>query len=211
MLTLADIMLSLGDPDISGIRPQLAELEKVPVREAVIDSRQVMRGDLFVALPGEHVDGHVFVGHALGRGAIAAFVNQDIDLTDIPDAVWLDVRQASLPASLKAFHYIEGKGLILRVDDALTALQRLSALWRLRFAPGLRVVGITGSVGKTTTKELIAQVLGTRFNVLKNEGNRNNEIGVPLTLLQLRPEHQVAVIEMGMYKLGEIALFAKLA
>ncbi|HEY3290548.1 MAG TPA: UDP-N-acetylmuramoyl-tripeptide--D-alanyl-D-alanine ligase, partial [Anaerolineae bacterium] len=211
MLTLADIMLSLGDPDISGIKPQLAELEKVPVREAVIDSRQVKRGDLFVALPGERVDGHVFVGHALGRGAIAAFVNQDIDLTDIPDAVWLDVRQASLPASLRSFQYVEGIGLIFRVDDALTALQRLSALWRSRFSPKLRVVGITGSVGKTTTKELIAQVLGIRFNVLKNEGNHNNEIGVPLTLLQLRPEHQVAVIEMGMYKLGEIALFAKLA
>jgi len=211
MLTLADVFLSLGDPTISGIAGRLAGLEKMAVRQVVIDSRRVLRGDLFVALPGENVDGHFYVGHALGRGAIAAFVHQDIALDAIPNALWVDARAASFPGCLQGFHYQEGAALIIRVDDSLTALQRLSAYWRAKFTPKLRTIGITGSVGKTTTKELIAQVLSTRYNVLKNEGNLNNEIGVPLTLLNLRPEHEVAVIEMGMYQRGEIALFASLA
>ncbi len=93
--------------------------------------------------------------------------------------------------------------LCLQVPDALTALQNLSAAWRARFSP--RVIGVTGSIGKTTTKELIASVVATRFRTLKSEGNLNNEIGLPLSLLRLRPEHEAAVFEMGFYVPGEIA------
>ena len=209
MLTLADVFTSLID---KGSVDQLApELARYPVHEVVIDSRKVLRGDLFVALPGENVNGHDFVGHALGRGAIAAFVHEDIARADFPDSVWIDVRQAAMKARTEAINYREGTSLIIRVDDTLDALQRLSAYWREKFSPALRVVGITGSVGKTTTKELTAQVLSTRYRVLKSEGNQNNEIGVPLTLLKLTPEYERAVIEMGMYTRGEIALFASLA
>jgi UDP-N-acetylmuramoyl-tripeptide--D-alanyl-D-alanine ligase len=187
------------------------------VREVVIDSRQVMRGDCFVALPGERVDGHEFVSHALGRGAAVVLVQQDLDHSKYGGAVWVDARTGAvetIPApEIAGAGEAEAEPLpcIIRVDDTLPALQRLSTFWRDKFAPKLRVIGITGSVGKTTTKELTAQVLGTHYSVLKNEGNQNNEIGVPLTLLKLRPQHEYAIIEMGMYSRGEIALFASLA
>ena len=213
MLTLADILEGVRDTN-SNTRfggDSATLLSKQQVREVVIDSRTVMRNDLFVALPGEHVDGHDFVGHALGRGAIAVLVHHELFQENLPNAIWVDVRRNSAATSADSFAYVAGAPLIIRVDNTLAALQRLSAYWRDKFAPHLRVIGITGSVGKTTTKELTAQVLGTRFQVLRNEGNLNNEIGVPLTLLKLRPEHEYAVIEMGMYARGEIALFASLA
>jgi UDP-N-acetylmuramoyl-tripeptide--D-alanyl-D-alanine ligase len=209
MLTLADILASFSDERVAGQLPP--GFSKNQVHEVVIDSRLAMRGDVFVALPGERVDGHYFVGHALGRGAIAAIIHQDIPGENLPDAIWVDARQASGAAFEADIHYIEGMPLIIRVDNTLSALQHLAASWRAKFAPHLRVIGITGSVGKTTTKELTAQVLSIRHSVLKSEGNLNNEIGVPLTLLKLRAEHEYAVIEMGMYQLGEIALFASLA
>ncbi len=210
MLNLADVFISFGDPAVSGVTNQLSALAKIAVRQVSIDSRQVRRGDLFVALPGEKVDGHLYVGHSFGRGAIAALTHQDVSLEVIPNAVVVDMRPGLFGGCLSEFTYHEGTPLIIRVENTLTALQCLAAYWRSKFTK-LKCIGITGSVGKTTTKELIAQVLGTRFNVLKNEGNQNNEIGVPLTLLNLRPEHEVAVIEMGMYQRGEIALFASLA
>ncbi|MCL5995931.1 MAG: UDP-N-acetylmuramoyl-tripeptide--D-alanyl-D-alanine ligase [Chloroflexi bacterium] len=216
MLTLADIVAGVSNPDTAGQMPAegVSELVARPVREVVIDSRQVMRGDCFVALPGERVDGHDFVSHALGRGAIAVLVHQELDHERYADAIWVDT---TAPTPTFEFNAVSGEGepgdrpFIIRVDNTLAALQRLSSFWRAKFGPRLRVVAITGSVGKTTTKELTAQVLGTRYQVLKNEGNQNNEIGVPLTLLKLRPEHEYAVIEMGMYARGEITLFASLA
>ena len=99
--------------------------------------------------------------------------------------------------------------LIIAVDDVLVALQRAAAEWRNRFEP--LVVGVTGSLAKTSTKEQIAEVLAERWNVLRNEGNENNEIGLPLTLAALMPEHEAAVLEMGMYEPGDIALLAALA
>ena len=98
---------------------------------------------------------------------------------------------------------------VIAVDDPLTALQAVAADWRAQFDP--LVVGITGSLAKTSTKDAVAAVLGARFTTLKSEGNQNNEIGLPLTLLRLRREHEAAVLEMGMYVGGEIALLAKLA
>jgi len=198
MLTLADVI-----EGISGQR--VASLARHTIHNVVIDSRQVLRNDLFVALPGEHADGHDYVSHALGRGACAALVHHDrLARLQGVAAGWLDAR---LPIEAPPEGWTIP--LLIRVEDTLAALQRLSAFWRSRFA--LPVIGVTGSVGKTTTKEVIAHMLSARYDVLKSEGNYNNEIGVPLTLLRLRPHHQCAVIEMGMYALGEIAAYCQWA
>ncbi len=156
-----------------------------------IDSRTIGEGDLFFAVRGERMDGHDFVESALTDGAVAAVVSMR----------WLR------PAVVE-----EAK--LLRVPDededcVLHSMQRLAN--RVRRAWGGRVIGVTGSAGKTTTKECIAQVLGAKFTVLKTEGNLNNHFGVPLTLLRLEPEHGAAVVEMGMNHAGEITALAKIA
>jgi UDP-N-acetylmuramoyl-tripeptide--D-alanyl-D-alanine ligase len=145
-----------------------------------VDSRLVEPGNLFVALPGEHVDGHAFVGAALAAGAAAVLVSRAPDAADLA----------------------RGDATVIQVDDPLRALHAVAAAWRLRFDP--LVVGITGSIAKTSTKEAVATVLGAVMPTLKNEGNLNNEIGLPLTVLRLRAAHRAAVLEMGMYVGGEI-------
>lgn len=150
-----------------------------------IDSRTLRPGELFFAVKGERLDGHDFVAQALERAAVAAVVQTG--------------RMKSFPA---------GSPLI-GVEDTLIALQALAA--SVRRAWGKPVVGITGSAGKTTTKEAIAHLLATRFRVHKSEGNLNNHFGLPLMLLRLEPEHEVAVIEMGMSHLGEIRGLAGIA
>ncbi len=157
-----------------------------PVRGAAVNSRVVEPGQLFVALPGEHTDGHRFLDAAVAAGAGALIVT----------------RPPADPAAL-------GDVTIVQVVDALAALQALAADWRTRFDP--LVVGVTGSIAKTSTKEAAATVLAERLLTLKNEGNLNNEIGLPLTVLRLGPEHQAAVLEMGMYVGGEIADLARIA
>jgi UDP-N-acetylmuramoyl-tripeptide--D-alanyl-D-alanine ligase len=154
-------------------------------RLAVVDSRRVIPGCLFVALPGERDDGHRFVAEALAAGAVAALVE----------------REVSLPADTDA--------AVVRVADSLRAFQDLAAWWRERFA--VRVVGITGSTGKTLAKEVTADVLARTLSVLRNEGNLNSETGLPMTLLRLEPDHQVAVLEMGMYTVGEIARLVEIS
>ncbi len=194
MLTLADVV-----EGVSGRR--IGALASLRVNDMAIDSRQVMRGDVFVALKGERTDGHAHVAQAFSRGALAALVSRDVI-----EGVSVPACDARNPQTLSAT--TAQTPLLIRVEDTLAALQQLSAFWRRKInRPGLRVIGITGSVGKTTTKELIAQVLASRYRTLKSEGNQNNEIGVPLTLLKLRPEHERAVIEMGMYAAGEIASY----
>src|SRR5580698_1425127 len=153
-----------------------------------IDSRTLKPGDLFFAVRGEHFDGHDFVVAALERGACAAVVAKS-KVLELPETA----RQHTL----------------LIVDEPLIALQTLAAAVRRHW--GKRVIGITGSAGKTTTKESIAVVLAARFRVLKSEGNLNNGFGLPLQLLRLEPEHEVSVIEMGMSNAGEIAALAKIA
>jgi UDP-N-acetylmuramoyl-tripeptide--D-alanyl-D-alanine ligase len=153
-----------------------------------IDSRTLQPGDLFFAIRGERFDGHDFVAAALERGACAAVVARD--------------RVGTLGAAT-------GAHPLLTTDDVLASLQRLAAAVRRHW--GKRVVGITGSAGKTTTKEAIAAVLGARFSVLKSLGNLNNGYGLPLQLLRLEPEHDVAVIEMGMSAAGEIAALCRIA
>ena len=152
------------------------------------DSRQLGPGGCFVALTGERFDGHDFLAQAKASGAACAVVNE--------------ARLASLPTG-------EGALPLLAVRDTLQALAMLARFHRRRFA--IPVVGVTGSNGKTTTREMIGLVLRTRGPALKTEGNLNNEIGVPLTLLGLAPEHQRAVIEMGMNHAGEIARLAAMA
>jgi UDP-N-acetylmuramoyl-tripeptide--D-alanyl-D-alanine ligase len=153
-----------------------------------IDSRTLQPGDLFFAIRGERFDGHDFVAAALERGACAAIVEKS-RLAGLPDAA----QQQPL----------------LAVEDVLAALQRLAA--SVRRSWGKRVIGVTGSAGKTTTKEAIAAVLGARFQVLRSQGNLNNHYGLPLQLLRLQPEDDVAVIEMGMSAAGEIAALCRIA
>jgi UDP-N-acetylmuramoyl-tripeptide--D-alanyl-D-alanine ligase len=167
----------------------------------VIDSRQAGPGSLFVALPGEHTDGHAYVAHAFSRGAAAALVGRPVDA---PGVLVVDARQHAVLPPLPA-----GEPVCILVDDPLLAMQRLAAAWRARFTP--RVMGITGSVGKTTTKEITAAVLSQRFVTLRNRGNLNNEIGLPMTVLELDERHQRVVLEMGMYDVGEIARLCRIA
>lgn len=172
-----------------------------PVNQVVIDSRQAQEGSLFVALPGENADGHQFVGQAFAQGAIAAIVHQPVDQGQVIDARRPDLETFILDESRLP--------VCIQVEDSLKGLQQLASFWRKKFDP--RIVGVTGSVGKSTTKELIWSVLSIRFNTLKSQGNYNNEIGLPLTLLQLEDSHERVVLEMGMYDLGEIALLCEIA
>jgi UDP-N-acetylmuramoyl-tripeptide--D-alanyl-D-alanine ligase len=153
-----------------------------------IDSRTIARGELFFAVRGERFDGHDFVAAALERGAVAAVVSR-AKVASLPDA--------ALAAPL------------LVAEDPLLALQSLAAHVRRRW--GKRVIAVTGSAGKTTTKDAIAAALGVGFDVLKSTGNLNNGFGLPLQLLRIEHEHEFAVVEMGMNHSGEIAALARIA
>jgi UDP-N-acetylmuramoyl-tripeptide--D-alanyl-D-alanine ligase len=194
MLTLADALEAL-----TTFRPQAAPL----ITEAVIDSRQVIPGSLFVAIPGERVDGHDFIGEAFRRGASFALIQREVDASFRT----LDLRAISSTDSYADFDF--SPPLCLRVDNTVSALQQIARFWRRKL--DLRVVGITGSVGKSTTKEMIAEVLSTRFRTLKTPGNLNNEIGLPLTITRLSHGYQYAVMEMGFYVIGEIAFLCDIA
>lgn len=146
------------------------------------DSRQVEPGELFIALVGENFDGHDFIDRAIAQGAIAVVVSQPQAELTTPQFV---------------------------VNDTLEAYQQIAQWWRKQFS--IPVIGITGSVGKTSTKELVAAVLNTQGKVLKTQANFNNEIGVPQTLLQITAEHDYAVVEMAMRAAGEIALLTDIA
>lgn len=160
----------------------LSEIAQAQIPEGIsTDSRSLKSGDLFVALRGERFDGNLFIDKALQQGAIAVITDRPAD--------------TSLP--------------LLVVSDALQAYQTIARWWRDQFQ--IPVIAVTGSVGKTTTKELIAAVLATSGTVLKTQANYNNEIGVPKTLLELTPAHRYAVVEMGMRAAGEIALLSQIA
>ena len=152
-----------------------------------IDSRKVKTGDLFIPFTGEHTDGHLYIKQAFDAGAFGAFHHLDKPVDE------------QLPEDF----------LLIGINDSLAALQQLAASYRDRFE--LPVIGITGSSGKTTTKDFIAGVLSVKYKVLKTTGNLNNEIGLPLTILQLDQSHQVAVLEMGMTAPGEIMTLCEIA
>lgn len=193
MLSLQRIISALTDHNIAPL--------DVRISRAVIDSRQAIEGSLFIALPGERVDGHDYVQAAFDNGAVLALVDQAM-----PDSMnSLDLREELfLPEELSIT-----TPLCLRVDNTLAALQRIAGSWRCQHE--IKVVGITGSVGKTSTKELTASLLSQKYTVLKNPGNRNNEIGLPLTLLELEQHHEFAVLEMGFYVPGEIRTLCEIA
>jgi UDP-N-acetylmuramoyl-tripeptide--D-alanyl-D-alanine ligase len=185
-LTLAEAALGCGakleaPASVSGVGALVA-------RGYSIDSRTIGAEELFFAVRGERLDGHDFIEGALERGAIAAVVSV-AQVGSLPDKV------LAMP--------------LLIVEDPLQALQALAAHVRRHW--GGRVVAVTGSAGKTSTKDAVAAALAAKFNVLKSQGNLNNGFGLPLQLLRLEREHEFAVIEMGMNHAGEIAQLARIA
>ncbi len=156
--------------------------ENTELGELVIDSRAVRPGDLFAAYRGERVDGHDYIAAALERGAACCLAER------VPEGV---------------------EGAVLLVESVQTAVEQIAAGYRETLK--LPVVGITGSVGKTSAKEMVASVLSQRLRVLKTEGNLNNQIGVPMTVSRIRPEHEVAVVEMGISGFGEMRSLARIA
>jgi UDP-N-acetylmuramoyl-tripeptide--D-alanyl-D-alanine ligase len=185
-LTLAEAAIGAGA--VLEAPASVAHAGTLEVSAYSIDSRTVDAGALFFAVRGERLDGHDFVEAALDHGALAAVVSR--------------ARVAGLPNAVLA-------APLLIAEDPLLALQALAAHVRRRWAR--RVVAITGSAGKTTTKEAVAAALGAKFKVMKSRGNLNNGFGLPLELLRLEPEHEIAVVEMGMNHLGEIAVLARIA
>ena len=198
---------------LTGEVPPLAVVS-APLAHAALDSRDVQAGDLFVALPGQQTDGHTYIGAALERGA-AAIIGEERGMAAARQAgaALVDCRRSrwALHATLPP-DYVNGQPLVYIVDDSIVALQQIGAFQRLhRTRPALQVIGITGSVGKTSTKELAATLLRQRYRTLANRGNLNSEQGLPLTLLRLGGDEERAVLEMGMYDLGEIARLCMLA
>jgi UDP-N-acetylmuramoyl-tripeptide--D-alanyl-D-alanine ligase len=186
LFTIEEILEVLSGKLISG-RP--APSLKRKVRRVVSDSRLVRTGDLFVAFAGDRFDGHAFVGTALAKGAAVVIVQEDYQLPTLPKRV--------------------SEPVLIGVKDTLVAYQQLAAHHRSRFA--IPVVAITGSNGKTTTKEMVAAVLARRWRTLKTEGNLNNRIGVPHTLFSLTPRHEAAVIEMGVDQEGQTTRLCEIA
>src|ERR1700740_2499466 len=183
---VAEVAEALGVPVPTGLDP-MAGLAGVS-----IDSRPVQPGELFIAIRGPRHDGHGFVAGALAGGAAAGVV-----------------------AGGRGSQYAPGiRGKLFVVEDTLSGLHRLAAraceIWR-KAKPGRKIGGVAGSIGKTTTKEILAALVGARFRVLKTQGNLNNEYGLPLTLLGLSDEYDAAIIEMGMSHRGELARLAQIA
>lgn len=153
------------------------------IKNITTDSRNVKEGDLFIPIEGENFDGHDFINHCFESGAVCSFSMKNI--------------------------CIPKEKCIILVDNTLKALKTLAEYYLSLF--DICVVGITGSVGKTTTKDMIAAVLEQKYNVLKTQGNFNNEIGLPLTVFNIEPYHTAAVLEMGMNQFGEIRNLSRIA
>lgn len=188
MLKLADLIQSE-----QGLRPDRASLG---ISEAVVDSRQAISASMFVAIEG----GHAFVKAAFDRGSHLALVQDKIDD---------DIRVLDLTVPFTTNTVIPEPPFAVRVLNTTASLQNLASFWRQKF--NLKVLGITGSVGKSTTKELVAEVLSQRYHTLKNIGNYNNEVGLPLTLLRLGSGYECAVLEMGFFVPGEIKQLCDIA
>ncbi len=163
----------------------------------VMNSRLVQPGGAFVARPGEKADGHIYIADALARGAAVVVAERARFNDTLPTTVQIVDVAKPMVQSLKA-------PVLFLVEDSMAAMQALGAWWRNQANPNLRIIGITGSVGKTTTKELVAKVLSQRFKVWKSKGNYNSDIGLPLTLMDMPLDTERAVMEMGMTRLGEI-------
>jgi UDP-N-acetylmuramoyl-tripeptide--D-alanyl-D-alanine ligase len=179
-------LLQISEPMLADLGPELDPMARVA--GVSIDSRTIRPGELFFAIHGPRHDGHDHVAAALASGALAAVVAES--------------RARSFPDALRGFCLI--------VEDTLLALHQLARAVRTGW--GKKIAGVTGSVGKTTTKEILAALLGAKLRVLKSEGNFNNAYGLPLTLFRLEENHEAAVLEMGMsrrFELQELASIAK--
>ncbi len=193
MLRIANVIEAL-----TGNKPANAQ---AIISEAFVDSRQVLPAGMFVALPGERTDGHDHVAQAFELGAGLAIIEKEIgsqfpviDLTHpVPDNGYI----------------IPSGPFCLKVENSLAALQKVAGYWRKKLS--VKVIGITGSIGKSTTKELTGDVLSQHYRTLKSRGNLNNEIGLPLSILRLSSGHQRAVLEMGFYLPGEIRQLCEMA
>jgi UDP-N-acetylmuramoyl-tripeptide--D-alanyl-D-alanine ligase len=192
MLTVGHFLSSLSGNYRPG--PQDRALGSV-----VMDSREAEPGSLFVAVPGEQVDGHDYIDDAFTNGAVVALIEKPVN----GRFMTLDLRTGALPGDLNIRF-----PLCILVDNTVSALQTSAHAWRQQF--DVEVIGVTGSVGKTSTKDLTHSVLSTTFRTFKSPGNRNSVLGLPLALFDLRPHHQVAVLEMAMYTPGEIARLCEL-
>jgi UDP-N-acetylmuramoyl-tripeptide--D-alanyl-D-alanine ligase len=196
MLTLAGIWQGL-----TGQTPEDEAARRLRFGDVVIDSRLASSTSLFVALRGEKDDGHNYVNDALERGAFAAVIDRKVD--GGPSII--DTTQRPLPSLPRPLE----PPFCLLVKDTMEALQDMAAHQRRQF--DVRVIGITGSIGKTMTKEAVHSVLSKTYSTLKSVDSYNNEIGLPLTLLNLEKRHERVVLELGMYALGEIAQLARIA
>ena len=193
MITLQHILSALTQ--YQGKTPDLT------LSGAEIDSRRVIPGSLFIALPGERVDGHAFIADAFAQGALIAIVQQDLSNR----FATLDIRRFTNQSQID----FPQPPFCLWVEDCLKALQNIARFWRRELK--IRVIGITGSVGKSTTKEVVTEILSQKYHTFKNPGNYNNEIGLPLTILNMGDGYERAVLEMGFYYPGEIAFLCDIA
>ena len=193
MLTIGTMVEALANE-----MPVLSGPANLPLAFATHDSRSAGPDSLFVAFAGESADGHDYVDAAFAAGARVALVNRPVSNHPV-----IDMRAGLATTS------IPDQPFLIQVADTMAGLQQVARHYRRGF--DVRIIGITGSVGKTSTKELAYSVLAQQGSTLKSQGNFNNEIGLPLTLLELRDHHERVVLEMGMYALGEIALLCQIA
>jgi len=193
MITLQHILKALTDNNFGESR--------TIITEAVVDSRKTIPGSLFVAMPGEKVNGHQFISSAFEKGAQLALIQENVPA----DYRVLDIRENFHGAPF----VLPDLPFCIRVNNSLEALQSIARFWRSKLT--INVVGITGSVGKSSTKELVADVLSHRFRTYKNPGNYNNEIGLPLTILNIGDGYDQIILEMGFYYPGEITFLCDIA
>lgn len=181
-MTLANIAQAVGGTLYAKMLPEAVSAEQTQAQSVVLDSRLVEPGGIFIATRGEHVDGHSFIDQVFDGGALGVICEE-------------------AP--------VQPKGAYILVEDSFLALKDLAEYYRSQL--DIKVVGITGSVGKTSTKEFVASVLSQKYRVLKTEGNYNNEVGLPLTVLRIREDCEVAVLEMGISDFGEMHRLSKIA
>ncbi|MBI5651702.1 MAG: UDP-N-acetylmuramoyl-tripeptide--D-alanyl-D-alanine ligase [Chloroflexi bacterium] len=202
MLTLADVLEA-----VLNVRP--ARAEQIAISDVVVDSRQARAGSLFIALKGESLDGHDFIRDAFARGAAVVIAEPRVVGLGLGPRVHLfdstQVGAAGLQPGAKP-----RVPAIVIADSSLDALHHLATFWRKKFSH-CKTIGVTGSVGKSSTKEMIAAVLRQRFRTLKSEGNLNSETGLPLMIFRMNETHERAVLEMAMYARGEIRALCAIA